>query len=240
MPLQLPAWPLFVAVSLALTGAVSAEPTAADRTQIVSLVDANAAQYKRVSRDIWGFAELGYHESRSSALLQDQLKKAGFSVQAGVADEPTAFIASVRLRVNSVIAILGEFDALLGLSQQAIATREPVVPGAPGHGCGHNLLGAGAALAIVAVKDFMAEHHVAGTLRYYGTPAEEVGGSGKVYMVRAGLFKDVDVVLHWHPSDRNSVTNGGLLAITSARFAFTALPLTQPWRPIAAAPHSMR
>ena len=218
MASQLTAWPLFVAFSLALSGTVSGEPTAADRTQIVTLVDANAAQYKRVSREIWGFAELGYHESKSSALLQEQLKKAGFSVQAGVADEPTGFVASYGSG-KPVIAILGEFDALPGLSQQAIATREPVVPGAPGHGCGHNLLGAGAALAIVAVKDFMAEHHLAGTLRYYGTPAEE-GGSGKIYMVRAGLFKDVDIVLHWHPADRNAVANGGALAVTSARFAF--------------------
>jgi aminobenzoyl-glutamate utilization protein B len=195
-----------------------AQPTSADRTQILKLVDANAAQYKQVSKEIWGFAELGYHENKSSTLLQDQLKKAGFSIQAGVADEPTAFIASYGSG-KPVIAILGEFDALPGLSQQAIGTREAVVSGAPGHGCGHNLLGSGAALAAVAVKDFMAEHHVAGTLRYYGTPAEE-GGSGKIYMVRAGLFKDVAVVLHWHPADRNAVNNGGALAVTSARFTF--------------------
>jgi aminobenzoyl-glutamate utilization protein B len=203
---------IFTAVS------ASAQPSSADRTQILKLVDANAAQYKQVSKEIWGFAELGYHESKSSTLLQDQLKKAGFSLQAGVADEPTAFIASYGSG-KPVIAILGEFDALPGLSQQAVATREAVVSGAPGHGCGHNLLGAGAALAAVAVKDYMAEHHVPGTLRYYGTPAEE-GGSGKVYMVRAGLFKDVDVVLQWHPADRNAVSNGGALAVTSARFTF--------------------
>ncbi|MEI9977956.1 MAG: amidohydrolase [Edaphobacter sp.] len=197
---------------------VVAQPTPADRTQILKLVDANAAQYKQVSKEIWGYAELGYHENKSSTLLQDQLKKSGFSLQTGVADEPTAFIASYGSG-KPVIAILGEFDALPGLSQQAIATHEAVVSGAPGHGCGHNLLGSGAALAAVAVKDFMAEHHIAGTLRYYGTPAEE-GGSGKVYMVRAGLFKDVDVVLHWHPSDHNSVTNGGALAVISARFTF--------------------
>ena len=195
-----------------------AQPTPADRTQIIKLVDANAPEYKQVSKEIWGYAELGYHENKSSTLLQDQLKKAGFTIQAGVADEPTGFIASYGSG-KPVIAILGEFDALPGLSQQAIATREAVVSGAPGHGCGHNLLGSGAALAAVATKDFMAEHHIAGTLRYYGTPAEE-GGSGKIYMVRAGLFKDVDVVLHWHPADRNAVNNGGALAVTSARFTF--------------------
>src|SRR6202042_3516841 len=195
-----------------------AQPTPADRTQIIKLVDANAPEYKQVSKEIWGFAELGYHENKSSTLLQDQLKKAGFSLQAGVADEPTAFIASYGSG-KPIIAILGEFDALPGLSQQAIATREAVVSGAPGHGCGHNLLGSGAALAAVAVKDFMAEHHVTGTLRYYGTPAEE-GGSGKVYMVRAGLFKDAEVVLHWHPGDQNAVIDGGALAVTSAKFTF--------------------
>src|SRR5580692_9053423 len=147
-----------------------AQPTPADRAQIIKLVDANAAQYKQVSKEIWGYAELGYHENKSSRLLQDQLKNAGFSIQAGVADEPTGFIASYGSG-KPVIAILGEFDALPGLSQQAIATREAVVSGAPGHGCGHNLLGAGAALAAVAVKDYMVEHHIAGTLRYYGTPA---------------------------------------------------------------------
>jgi aminobenzoyl-glutamate utilization protein B len=206
------------AAAILLPPSAFAQPTSADRTQILKLVDANAAQYKQVSKEIWGFAELGYHENKSSTLLQDQLKKAGFSIQAGVADEPTAFIASYGSG-KPVIAILGEFDALPGLSQQAVVTRQPVVSGAPGHGCGHNLLGAGAALAAVAVKDYMAEHHVAGTLRYYGTPAEE-GGSGKVYMVRAGLFKDVDVVLQWHPADRNAVSNGGALAVTSARFTF--------------------
>jgi aminobenzoyl-glutamate utilization protein B len=204
-------------VFLLATSAI-AQPTPADRTQIIKLVDANAPEYKQVSKEIWGYAELGYHENKSSTLLQDQLKKAGFTIQAGVADEPTAFVASYGSG-KPVIAILGEFDALPGLSQQAVATREPVVNGAPGHGCGHNLLGSGAALAAVAVKGFMTEHHTTGTLRYYGTPAEE-GGSGKIYMVRAGLFKDVDVVLHWHPADRNAVNNGGALAVTSARFTF--------------------
>src|ERR1700686_3976749 len=168
-----------VAVFLLTASAAIAQTGSADRAQILKLVDANAAQYKQVSKEIWGFAELGYHEDKSSALLQDQLKQAGFSIQAGVADEPTAFIASYGSG-KPIIAILGEFDALPGLSQQAIATREAVVSGAPGHGCGHNLIGSGAALAAVAVKDYMAEHRVAGTLRYYGTPAEE-GGSGKVY-----------------------------------------------------------
>jgi aminobenzoyl-glutamate utilization protein B len=186
--------------------------------QLEKLVDDNSASWKQVSKQIWGFAELGYHEQKSSSLLQSQLKAAGFSVESGVADEPTGFIASYG-QGKPVIAILGEFDALPGLSQQTVPQRAPVTPGGSGHACGHNLLGSGAALAAVAVKQYMEANHIGGTLRYYGTPAEE-GGDGKVYMVRAGLFKDVDVVLHWHPADRNEVTNGGMLAITGAKFTF--------------------
>jgi len=186
--------------------------------EVAQLVDENAANFKRVSQQIWNYAELGYHEQKSSALLQAQLKDAGFSVESGVADEPTAFIASYG-HGKPVIGILGEFDALPGLSQKPLPHREPIVANAAGHGCGHNLLGSGAALAAVAVKEYMETNHVSGTLRYYGTPAEE-GGSGKVYMVRAGLFKDVDVVLHWHPGDHNSVINGGMLAIVSAKVTF--------------------
>ena len=186
--------------------------------QVKQLVDENAANFKQVSKQIWDYAELGYHEDKSSALLQGELKRAGFSVESGVADEPTAFIASYG-HGKPVIGILGEFDALPGLSQKPLPQREPVVPNAPGHGCGHNLLGSGAALAAVTVKEYMEAHHVAGTLRYYGTPAEE-GGSGKVFMVRDGLFKDVDVILHWHPGDHNGVNNGGTLAILSAKVTY--------------------
>jgi len=186
--------------------------------QIVSLVDRHAPEYTHASKSIWEFAELGYHEDKSSALLQRDLKEAGFRIEAGVAEEPTAFIATYG-QGKPIIGILGEFDALPGLSQAAVPDRSPVVAAGPGHGCGHNLLGSGAALAAVALKEYMESNRVAGTLRYYGTPAEE-GGDGKVYMIRAGLFRDVDVVLHWHPADRNAVSNGGALAITSAKFLF--------------------
>src|SRR5580658_10452603 len=186
--------------------------------QVVELVDQHSVPYVQASKAIWEYAELGYHEDKSSALLQHHLQEAGFRIEAGVADEPTAFIATYG-QGGPIIGILGEFDALPGLSQAAVPDRSPLAAAAPGHGCGHNLLGAGAALAAVALKDYMQKNRVAGTLRYYGTPAEE-GGDGKVYMVRAGLFRDVDVVLHWHPADRNSVINGGALAITSAKFLF--------------------
>jgi aminobenzoyl-glutamate utilization protein B len=202
----------------AFAGSASAQSTSGAHAQLMQLVDQNAPHWKQVSKQIWEYAELGYHETKSSELLQEQLKAAGFRVQTGVADEPTAFIASYG-EGKPVVAILGEFDALPGLSQQTVPTRDPVKAGAPGHGCGHNLLGSGAALAAVALKQYMQEHHIAGTLRYYGTPAEE-GGSGKVYLVRDGAFNDVDVVLHWHPSNTNAVSNGGELAVVSAKFTF--------------------
>jgi aminobenzoyl-glutamate utilization protein B len=203
---------------LALAPAVWGQSSVTSHKELQQLVDEHAQQWKDVSKQVWDYAEMGYHETKSSALLQTNLKAAGFSIQSGVADEPTGFIASYGSG-KPVVAILGEFDALPGLSQKAVPDRDPVVDGAPGHGCGHNLLGAGAALAAVAVKQYMAEHHIAGTLRYYGTPAEE-GGSGKVYMVRDGLFKDVDVVLQWHPGNSNTVANGGALAVDSAKFTF--------------------
>jgi aminobenzoyl-glutamate utilization protein B len=181
-------------------------------------VDQHAAHYSAVSKTIWEYAEPGYQEQKSSTLLQHELQTAGFRIQAGVAGEPTAFVATYG-QGQPVIGILGEFDALPGLSQAATPDRSPVVANAFGHGCGHNLLGSGAALAAVALKEYMDRTHVAGTLRYYGTPAEE-GGDGKVYMIRAGLFRDVDVVLQWHPGAQNSVNNGGMLAIDSARFLF--------------------
>jgi aminobenzoyl-glutamate utilization protein B len=192
--------------------------TAAPHQRIRELVERNSAKYVEAAKTIWGYAEVGYREEKSSALLQRALKEAGFHVQAGLAGEPTAFIASYGSG-KPVIAILGEFDALPGLSQAASPGRQPVVEGAAGHGCGHNLLGSGAALAAVAVKTYMEQNHVAGTLRYYGTPSEE-GGSGKVYLVRAGLFRDVDVALHWHPGNLNGVMNGGFLANISAKFRF--------------------
>jgi aminobenzoyl-glutamate utilization protein B len=202
--------------ALLLPCAAIAEP--ARHQDILGLVDQRAAHFSATSKEIWDHPELGYQEEKSSALLQRELASAGFRVQAGVAGEPTAFVASYG-EGQPVIGIMGEFDALPGLSQAATPSRSPLVADGPGHACGHNLLGAGAALAAVALKDYMERNRVAGTLRYYGTPAEE-GGDGKVYMIRAGLFRDVDVILHWHPGDENYVFNGGMLAMYTARFQF--------------------
>jgi aminobenzoyl-glutamate utilization protein B len=208
--------PAIILAALLPSAALSQQ--SARHMQVLELLDQHAAHFSETSRTIWEYAELGYQEQKSSALLQRELQAAGFRLQASVADEPTAFVATYG-QGQPVIGILGEFDALPGLSQTATPDRSPVVADAPGHACGHNLLGAGAALAAVALKEYMERNHVPGTLRYYGTPAEE-GGNGKVYMIRAGLFRDVDVVLQWHPSAENAVSNGGALAMNSARFLF--------------------
>jgi aminobenzoyl-glutamate utilization protein B len=190
----------------------------ADRTQLLQTMDGRAARYGELSRRIWEFAEVGYKEVRSSAALQEELQAAGFEVKAGVAAIPTAFVASWGSG-KPVIGILAEFDALPGLSQETVPVKKPRSEGAPGHGCGHNLLGVGATFAAVSVKDALSERRLGGTIRLYGTPAEE-GGGGKVYMARAGLFSDVDVVLTWHPGDRNQAGLSTSLANINAKFRF--------------------
>jgi aminobenzoyl-glutamate utilization protein B len=190
-----------------------------DKATLLQQIDARRENYATVAKQIWGFAEVGYQEQKSSALLQQQLRTAGFQVKAGVADIPTAFVATFGSG-KPIIGIVGEFDALPGLSQEAqTAQRHAIEENAPGHGCGHNLLGTGALAAAVAVKEWMVASGQKGTLRYYGTPAEE-GGSGKVYMVRAGLFSDVDVAVSWHPGDRNEASPTSSTANITAKFRF--------------------
>ncbi|MCZ6640741.1 MAG: amidohydrolase, partial [Gammaproteobacteria bacterium] len=171
-----------------------------------------------LARDIWQFAELGYLEVQSSARMQAYLENHGFEVQAGVADIPTSFVASSG-QGSPVITILAEFDALPGLSQSALPERSPLEEDAPGHACGHHLFGAASASAGVAIARWLEESEVSGTIRVYGTPAEE-GGSGKVYFTRAGLFDDVDVVMHWHPGDRNDASPSSSTSNKSGRFTF--------------------
>ena len=184
-------------------------------------IDAKRAEYANVANQIWSFAELGSEEQKSAALLQSELKSAGFDVKTGVADLPTGFIASYGTG-KPVIAIVGEFDALPGLSQAAVPIRQPIVDGGAGHACGHHLYGTASTAAAIAVKEWLAANHRTGTIRFYGTPAEE-GGAGKVYMVRAGLFNDVDAVVTWHPGDRNDASPVSNLANVSAKFRFHGL-----------------
>ena len=181
-------------------------------------IDAASAHYADVARRIWEFAEVGYQEVKSSALLQSELKAAGFAVTAGVAGEPTAFVAEYGSG-EPVIALLGEFDALPGLSQDTVPVRRPLRAGGAGHGCGHHLFGTGSVAAAVALQRWMRETGVKGTLRVVGTPAEE-GGSGKVFMVRDGVFDDVDAAIAWHPGSDNAVYGESSTANISGKFRF--------------------
>ena len=204
-----------IALLFSLAGVVAA---ADSPDSVLPRVAAHAERFGSISRQIWETPELGFHENKSSALLQLELRANGFEVKADLAGMPTAFSATFGSG-KPVIAILGEFDALPGLSQKDQPTLAPVEAGAPGHGCGHNLLGSASALAVVAVKEEMQARGLKGTIRYYGTPAEE-GGGGKIYMIHAGLFMDVDAVLSWHPSDSNSVNLGSMLANNGGKFRF--------------------
>ncbi|BEU88980.1 M20 family metallopeptidase [Selenomonas sp. TAMA-11512] len=189
------------------------------KDEIKHLVESKKSIFTNVSDEIWGFAETRFEEFRSAELLERVLEEEGFSVKKNLADMETAFIGEYGSG-KPVIGILGEYDALYGLSQEAgIARKKPVVDGGKGHGCGHNVLGASALAAAVAVKDYMKEHNLPGTVRYYGCPGEE-SGSGKAYMARAGLFGDVDVALTCHPSFENSITGYNFLATLQVCFKF--------------------
>lgn len=180
-------------------------------------LDSKTEFFGDIAHTIWGYAEMGYQEKQSSALLQNILKNEGFTIKAGVADIPTAFIAEYGSG-SPIIGILGEYDALPGLSQQAIPEKASA-GGKAGHACGHHLFGTASTAAAISVKNWLIENNIKGTVRFYGCPAEE-GGSGKVYMTRAGLFNDVDVVLHWHADDENSASPRVALANKSAKFRF--------------------
>lgn len=187
------------------------------KNDFIEKLDHTANSYNKIASQIWNFAEMGYLEEKSSALLQQTLEDNGFKIEKGVAGIPTAFIAEYG-NGFPVIGILGEYDALPGLSQKALPTKESAGKEA-GHACGHHLFGTASAAAAISTKEWMEKNNIKGTIRFYGTPAEE-GGSGKVYMVREGLFDDVDIVLHWHPSDSNSANAGAALANKSAKFRF--------------------
>ena len=189
----------------------------AQKKTVLKSLDNQSEKYGEIAHQIWEYAEMGYLEEKSTALLQKTLSDAGFTIKTGVADIPTAFIAEYGSG-SPVIALLGEYDALPGLSQQAIPAKSSA-GGQAGHACGHHLFGTASAAAAIAAKNWLEAKGKGGTIRFYGCPAEE-GGSGKVYLVRAGLFNDVDVALHWHPGDRNSASASAALANKSAKFRF--------------------
>ncbi len=187
------------------------------KDEIIKNLDAQTQKYGDIAHEIWDLAEMGYLEEKSSALLQETLANEGFSIKKDIAGIPTAFVAEYGSGYP-VIAILGEYDALPGLSQEAVPEKKTAGKAA-GHACGHHLFGTASSAAAISVKDWLKSNKMEGTIRFYGCPAEE-GGSGKVYMVREGVFDDVDVALHWHPSAANAASAGAALANKSAKFRF--------------------
>lgn len=204
----------FLTVLLAGTGIAHAGKDELKRS-VAGMADESWA----MARSIWEYAEPGYLENRSSALIADRMEKAGFKLVRGVAGIPTAFTATYGTG-KPVIAILGEYDALPELAQEAVPVRQPRTHGnGYGQACGHHLFGVGSMVAAMAVAGEIRAGRLPGTIRYYGCPAEE-GGAAKAFMVRAGLFADVDTALHWHPGSRNSVGDPSCLARIAVRFRF--------------------
>ncbi|HAB14452.1 MAG TPA: amidohydrolase [Planctomycetaceae bacterium] len=208
---------LVVACGVPAVAQDGAKLSKAQRTAVAD-VQERMELIKEVNRKIWNYAEVGLEETRSSKLLQQHLKENGFKVKNGVAAMPTAFVASYGSG-KPVIGILAEYDALPGMSQKAESVRSPLKPGQPGHACGHSGLGSGALGAALAVKAAMDRHKIKGTIRLYGTPAEETV-IGKVYMLLDGQFDDLDICLHWHPSTRNGAWAGTSKALVSVKFTF--------------------
>jgi aminobenzoyl-glutamate utilization protein B len=204
--------------SFTLPAITAAHAVADDRDEMLRKMDGRAQHFGDLSRQIWELAEVGYKEVKSAELLKAELRAAGFQIQDNIGGIPTAFTATFG-QGKPVIGIMGEYDALPGLSQEDAPEKKARLAGAPGHGCGHNLFGAASAFAAIAVKDYLTEKRLPGTIRFYGTPAEE-GGGGKIYMARAGVFNDCDTVLAWHPGNSNGASLRSSLANISAKFRF--------------------
>lgn len=211
------------------TNAASTKPSAAKKAAVQS-VDTHASELISLSDQIWGFAETALREHRSAAALTDYAEAQGFRVERGVAGLPTAFVATYGAG-RPIIGVMGEYDALPGISQKAIAEKVPLVEGGGGHGCGHNLFGAASMGAALAIKEQIEAGRLKGTVRFYGTPAEEDIG-GKIYMARAGLFDDLDVVLAWHPDDKTQADTTSSQAVVDVIVEFhgkAAHAAADPW-----------
>lgn len=209
--------------------AEAASPSATKRAAVAS-VDAHAAELSVLSDKIWEYAETALREHRSSKLLADYAEEKGFQVTRGVSGMPTAFIAKYGSG-RPIIGIMGEYDALPGISQKAIAEKSPLVEGAAGHGCGHNMFGAASLGAALAIQEQIAAGKLKGTIVFYGTPAEEAVG-GKTYMARDGVFNVVDVMLAWHPGDdsaADTVTSQAMVSLFVEFKGQAAHAASDPW-----------
>ncbi|MCB0639318.1 MAG: amidohydrolase [Lewinella sp.] len=201
-----------------------------NKQAVITSIEAQSDELIRISDEIWALAETAFEESGSAELLANYAEAQGFRVERGVAEMPTAFIAEYGSG-EPIIGIMGEFDALPGISQKAQPTKEPLNEGAAGHGCGHNLFGAGSLGAAVAIRQLIEAGELSGTIRFYGTPAEEKF-FGKLFLARAGLFDDLDVCLDWHPSSRIEADVQSSLALVDFIVEFrgqAAHASSDPW-----------
>lgn len=197
----------------------------------IDYLDNNFWNFDQLQKSIWAEPELGFREEKSAAKLQQVLSDNGFTVQTNIAGMPTAFVATYGSGAP-VIAFLAEYDALPGLSQDTVPYRKPIREGYPGEGCGHNTFGVGSSAAAIALSKYLAATGRKGTIKVYGSPAEE-GGAGKVYLVRDGAFNGVDVALDWHPSNANAVSTNGGTAMVMVDYKFygkAAHAAGNPWK----------
>ncbi|MEA1785844.1 amidohydrolase [Arenibacter sp. GZD96] len=221
---------LILLASFICITALGQQKVSKNKRAVIASVEKHQENLIHLSDQIWAFAETALLETNSAQVLADYAEKQGFRVQRGVAEMPTAFIAEYGSG-KPIIGIMGEYDALPGLSQKALPTKEPLHLGAPGHGCGHNMFGPGSLGAAVAIKELIAEGKLKGTIRFYGTPAEE-DLAGKVYMGRAGLFDDLDVCLDWHPDYENKAGIQSSQSVSDYTISFrgkSAHAASDPW-----------
>ena len=201
-----------------------------NKARVIQSVEQHADDLINLSDRIWSYAEIAFKENQSSEALATFADQNGFKVTRGVAEIPTAFVAEYGSG-KPIIGIMGEFDALPGLSQDTEAFKKPIIEGAPGHGCGHNIFGAASLGAAIAIKEQIESGELKGTIRFYGTPAEEKF-FGKLWMVREGLFDDVDVMMDWHPGDETEAAVQSSLALVDFLVEFSgqsAHAAGDPW-----------
>jgi aminobenzoyl-glutamate utilization protein B len=209
---------------------LNAQKKKALKKEVIASVETQKDELITVSDKIWAAAEIAFQEKVSSQTLIDYARANGFDVEVGVAETPTAFVATYGSG-KPVIGILGEFDALPGISQKTVPEKTPFKEGAAGHGCGHNMYGTASLGAAVAIKNLIAEGKLKGTVKFFGTPAEEKF-FGKLWMARAGLFDDLDACLDWHPADTTEADVQSSLALVDFKVEFfgqTAHASADPW-----------
>ena len=210
---------LFIGILLISTSSIAQNPIITpNKASVLKSIEKHQDELTKISDQIWGFAEIAMREHQSAKVLADYAETQGFKVTRGVAGIPTAFIAEYGSG-KPIIGILGEFDALPGLSQKAQPTKEALKANAPGHGCGHNMFGTASLGAATSIKELIAAGKLKGTIRFYGTPAEE-DLAGKVWMAKEGLFNDLDVCLDWHPDYENKANMQSSQAITDYTISF--------------------